>query len=57
MRGIPLRPGLQVNPISMVEIAVATGFQGAVGSASVLAEPIADIGETFPSVSTASTPK
>jgi hypothetical protein len=54
---MPLGPAAQVNPIAVVEMAVATGFDGAVGSASVLAEPIADIGETFPSVSTASTPK
>jgi hypothetical protein len=52
---MPLGPAVQLNPIAVVELAVATGFVGAEGNASVLLAIIADIGETLPSVSTACT--
>jgi hypothetical protein len=54
---MPLGPADQVNPIPEVETGVAASLAGGDGSASVVAATIVDIGETFPSVSTASTPK
>jgi hypothetical protein len=52
---MPLDPAVQVNPMAVVEIAVATGFDGAVGSAGVLADTTADIGDTLPFWSISST--
>ena len=54
---MPLGPACQVSPIFVAEIGVATNWVGAQGSASVVADTMADIGETFPPVPKASSPK
>src|ERR1039458_7857643 len=54
---MPLFAAVQVTLISTFEMAVPVTLAGGDGSASVVADTTADIGETFPSVSTAFTPK
>jgi hypothetical protein len=51
----PLAPAVHDSVICLAEVAVAARFAGADGPPCVVADAVADMGETFPLESTSST--